>query len=70
MQIAYVNLHCHAVQEKSQEPGDSSDEEEVGRSAAFSRKKLPQISQGQLISPGQQSKKKKKQSKSSQQASG
>ncbi len=66
MHIAYVNLHCHAVQEKNQEHGDSSDEEEVGRSAAFSRKKLPQIPHGQLISPGQQSKKKKKHLKSSQ----
>ncbi|DBB05520.1 TPA: hypothetical protein ACH3X1_012473 [Trebouxia sp. C0004] len=70
MLVAYVNLHCHAVQEKIQEHGDSSDEEEPGRSGAFTRKKLPQIPQGQLISPGQHFKKKKKHLESGQQASG
>ncbi|KAL0049935.1 hypothetical protein WJX82_001062 [Trebouxia sp. C0006] len=39
----------YQVQQKIQEHGASSDEEEVGRSAAFSRKKLPQIPQGQRV---------------------
>lgn len=60
----------YQVQQKSQEHGDSSDEEEVGRSAAFSRKKPPQIPQGQFTSLGKQSKNKKKHLKSSQQAFG
>ncbi|KAA6421210.1 MAG: hypothetical protein FRX49_08909 [Trebouxia sp. A1-2] len=62
----------HQVQEKTQEHGDSSEEDELSRSEAFSRKKLPLIPHEQLILPGQQSKKKKKQKhpKNSQQASG